>query len=120
MIGQFEMGRSVSCPPIGTFGYKHNTERSKIIYLLLSEEFCNTYGLMSYLEGQENCQLDPAIRVNYTGVSKTGSLDKSIVTTAITNIWIAVGELLSENFEIEIDLGQLGKLLGSNRIIKAS
>ena len=48
-------------------------------------------------------------------MSKTAQVDKYIFTTVLTNIFSVIGELLSENNIVEIDLGDIGKFFANNR-----
>ena len=48
-------------------------------------------------------------------MSKTAGVDKTVFTTVLTNMFMVIGELLSENNIVEIDLMDMGKFFANGR-----
>ena len=58
---------------------------------------------------------EPLTKPNYAAMAKTAQIDKSVLQTVLQNLFHVVGELLSENKIIEIDLGDMGKFFANDR-----
>jgi dynein heavy chain len=113
MIGQFEGGKAVNCPPMGVFGYHPNYENPKLVCLDMNDVFKQQYGLTFKLDEQdlpEKFNPGPAVKVSFQALSKSGNLEKQVMSTALTNIFQVIGEILASYNHVEIDLGVLGKL----------
>ena len=59
----------------------------------------------------KNVAFEPLTKPNYAAMAKTAQIDKSV----LQNLFHVVGELLSENKIIEIDLGDMGKFFANDR-----
>jgi len=62
-----------------------------------------------------NIVMEPLTKPNFAAMSKSASLDKTVFTTVLTNIFHVIGELLYENGIVEIDLQEFGKFFANNR-----
>ncbi|CAG9334937.1 unnamed protein product [Blepharisma stoltei] len=121
LLGQFDLGRAVNCHPFATMGYNATLENSKTVCIEIQETFLQQRGLTFKLDEKE-CPYPfnpgPSIKINYVGIAKTGNLEKSIVSTALNNVFELIGDLLSQKSRIELDLGVLGRLSCTDRSVK--
>ena len=96
-------------------------ENVRILYIKLSDNFLANHKLAYKPEMAEfereanNVVIEPLTKPNFAAMSKTAQVDKSIFTTVLTNIFSVIGELLSENNIVEIDLADMGKFFANNR-----
>jgi nucleoid DNA-binding protein len=58
---------------------------------------------------------EPLTKPNFAAMAKTAQVDKNVLQSVLTNIFSVIGELLSENNIVEIDLMDMGKFFANNR-----
>jgi hypothetical protein len=118
---QIEMGRAVNIPEFATIGYQQLRENMRILYVRLSDNFLNNFSLQykpemaDFERENKNVSMEPHQKPNYSAMSKGAQLDMSTFKSTLNNIFQVIGELLSENQIIEIDLLEFGKLFANNR-----
>jgi dynein heavy chain, axonemal len=123
VLGQFDLGRAVNCQGLGIMGYNPALDNPKAVCIQLEDAFIQKYNLTFKFDERE-CPYPftpgPSIKINYVGISKTGNLEKSVVSTAVQSIFDMIGVILNEHTRVELDLGILGKLSSYNRAVKFS
>lgn len=123
LLGQFDLGRAVNVQGVGVFGYNPALDNPKAICIQLDEGFLQKFSLSFKLDERE-CPYPftpgPSIKINYVGISKTGNLEKAVVSAAIQGFFDMVGVLLNEHPRVDLDLGIIGKLSSYNRAVKFS
>jgi len=62
-----------------------------------------------------NVVTEPLTKPNFAAMSKTAQVDKSVFQSVLSNIFSVIGELLSENNIVEIDLMDMCKFFANNR-----
>lgn len=90
-------------------------DKDKCIYIQLTDSFLISNNLMFKSEPVELKY--PTVKLSYPSIAKLSDLDKQIVSSAITNILSEIQELLITQNNLEIDLGQMGKLLIKDKLI---
>ena len=93
----------------------------RILYVRLSDNFMNNFSLQykpemaDFERENKNLSMEPLQKPNYANMSKSAQLDLNTFKQTLNNIFQVIGELLSENQIIEIDLLEFGKLFANNR-----
>jgi len=59
--------------------------------------------------------MEPVIKPNFNNMAKLAQLEKTVFMNVLTNIFQVIGELLSENNIVELDLQEFGKFFANNR-----
>lgn len=119
--GQAEVGRAVNMQGFGIIGYQQVRENVRILYIKLSENFLANHHLAYKPEMAEfereanNVVTEPLTKPNFAAMSKTAQVDKAVFQSVLTNLFSVIGELLSENNIVEIDLMDMGKFFANNR-----
>ena len=114
------MSQPVTVPQFGTIGFQPMRENKKIVYIKLSEEFLQRYGLeysqsMAEFEAQTTIVLSPPIKANFQSMAKSASTEKGAFYSTLMNIFTLLGELMAEQSNVEIDLAEFGKFQAMNR-----
>jgi len=119
-----EAGRAVKIDGFGVFGYEQVRDNVRILYIKLQENFLQRFHLnykpeMIELEREsKNVFMEPLTKPNYAAMAKTANgMDKGVFQTVLNNIIHVMGELLSENSIVEIDVEDAGKFFANNRQI---
>jgi len=108
-------------PGFGTVGYQQIKENMRILYVRLTDNFLVNFSLQYKPEMAEferenkNISMEPLQKPNFANMSKTAQLDVSTFQNTLGNIFQVIGELLSENQIVEIDLVEFGKFFSNNR-----
>ena len=93
----------------------------RILYVKLSDNFLATHHLQYKPEMQQfemeakDLAFEPLTKPNFAAMAKSAQLDKGVLQTTLQNIFHVIGELLSENNIVEIDLGEMGKFFANSR-----
>jgi hypothetical protein len=93
----------------------------RILYVRLSEHFLFNFQLAYRPEMAEsereakNVVLQPLQKPNFANMAKQAQLDKIMFQNVLQNIFHVIGELLSENSIVEIDLHEFGKFFAQER-----
>ena len=86
----------------------------KIVYIKLSDPFLSQFGLYLKQDGDEKQQAaittGPSVKPNYASMAKGSGVEKQTLQTSVTNIFQLIGEVLAEGNNIEVDLGNFGKI----------
>ena len=119
---QIEVGRAVNMANFGTIGYQKIRENVRILYVRLSDNYMNNHGLQYKPEmleferdGKNEVTMEPLTKPNFAKMSQNAQIDKMQFQTVLGNIFQVMGELLSENQIVEIDLQDMGKFLANQR-----
>ena len=105
----------------GTIGYQQVRENVRILYVRLSETFQGQHYLvykaeMADLEREnKNLIMEPLTKPNYASMAKSAQIEKGVFQNVLNNILHVIGELLSENNIVEVDLQEMGKFFSNNR-----
>jgi len=105
----------------GIIGFQQIRENVRILYVRLSDNFMaqNQIGykpeMAEYENEAKNVVMEPLTKPNFANMAKISQLDKSVFQTVLQNIFHVIGELLSENSIVEIDLQEFGKFFANNR-----
>lgn len=107
-------------PNFGIIGFQPLRENKKIVYIKLSEPFLDANGLeyspsMAEFESQTTIVLGPPIKLQYPTMAKNVNLEKQAFEVPLNNIFTVIGELMSEQSNVEIDLADFGKFQAMNR-----
>lgn len=60
----------------------------------------------------------PTVKISYPSIAKLSDLDKQLVSSAISSVLTEIQDLLISQNSLELDLGQLGKLLIKDKVIQ--
>ena len=71
--------------------------------------------MADYERENKNVVLEPHMKPNYANMSKSAQMEMNTFKQTLHNIFQVIGELLSENQIIEIDLLEFGKFFANNR-----
>ena len=107
-------------PNFGIIGFHPLRENKKIVYIKLSDPFLDANGLeyspsMAEFESQTTIVLGPPIKLQYPTMAKNVNLEKQAFEVPLNNIFTVIGELMSEQSNVEIDLADFGKFQAMNR-----
>ena len=70
---------------------------------------------MAEFEKQTTVVLAPLIKPNFNIMAKNASIEKGAFFSTLTNIFMLIGEILSELPNVEIDLAEFGKFQAMNK-----
>lgn len=70
---------------------------------------------MAEFEAQTTIVLGPPIKPDKMAMAKSASMEKGAFDSTIMNIFTLIGELMSEESNVEIDLAEFGKFQAMNR-----
>ena len=70
---------------------------------------------MAEFEAQTTVVLGPLIKPNFNLMAKSASTEKGAFFSTLNNIFMLIGELLSELPNVEIDLAEFGKFQAMNK-----
>lgn len=101
-------------PGFGTVGFQPLRESKKVVYIKLVDEFLSRHNLeysqsMAEFEAQTTIVLTPAMQFNVKKLAQSASMENGTFNSTLMNIFTLIGELLSEQPNIEIDLAEFGK-----------
>ena len=117
---KIESNNAIKVPGFGTIGFQPLRENKKVVYIKLFDEFLARHNLeyspsMADFEAQTTIVLTPILPINMKTLASTASMEKGAFNSTILNIFTLIGELMSEQPNIEIDLAEFGKFQAMNR-----
>ena len=117
---QIEINRAVNINNFGVVGFQPLRENKKIVYIKLSDIFLDMHQLeyspsMAEFEKQTTVVLAPLIKPNFNIMAKNANIEKGAFFATLTNIFMIIGEVLSELPNVEIDLAEFGKFQAMNK-----
>lgn len=117
---QLEMGRCVNSQPFGVIGFQLQEDKSRVVVVILSEQFLTQNGLSYNIEGDistKSIESGPRTKLGLASIAKEASLPKLTVQTCLQNMFKIIGNILADAGNMEVDLGPLGKFRSINKTV---